>query len=173
MFRTFVNAIIFVFAVIALAAVMLESNYADVVRFNGVRHVVATWSEWTEAGWMTLSDLIGMKIIAVFRRALALLILFVSLYISAGGRERRMEFVQSPSLGVMLSFVVAFSVVIAITFNDVLFSRTITPERILQAFAGILTTAISLAYALPAQPHLPKMTKGLWIAIAIWTACVV
>jgi hypothetical protein len=170
MLRPVVNAIILACAVIVLAVVMLESISAHLVLNNDVRIVVDTWFQWNATGWSAFSKWTGLKVPSVVQRALLLLVLFAGLYVSAAGSEQR---ARPNDRRFVLNFVAAFSVVVSITFSDVLFAKTVTATRTLQSFAGLLTTAIAVACALPPQPHLRVMTGGLWLAVALWMACLV
>jgi len=146
---------------------MLDSISTDIVLSNSGRRVVEAWSDWNNTAWRTLSDWSGFRIFSVFRTAFLVLVFCISIYFSTANTDGLSKTVQERSWVRVLSFVVAFSATITLAFKSIIFSSHSSPGRILMGLVGILTTALSVAGALPAQPHLAFMAKGLWCAIAL------
>lgn len=147
--------------------VILDSISRDIVLSNSGRHVVEAWSDWNDTAWRTLSDWSGFRIFSVFRTAFLVLVFCTSIYFSTTNTDELSKTVHERSRVSVLSFVLVFSATITLAFKSIIFSGHNSSGRLLMGMITILTTALSVAGALPARPHLAFMAKGLWCAIAL------
>jgi len=170
MHRKILKAVLFAFAVIGLVTLMLVSIRADVTLSADLQRVIEAWLHWNNMVWRTLSDWAGFRIHTIFRTAFLVLLFCVSLYFSASSTHKRFEAHPERSRIDILSFVIAFSAITALSFKSIVFSGHGGSARILQGAIGILATGLTIASALPARPHLKSMSKGLWCAIALLVA---
>ena len=165
--RRVVKAALFTFAISGLAILMLHSFKVDYLLSEETHFVLETWSVLNTRMWSVLTDWSGLRIRSVFRTALWILIFCTCLYLSIKKDDAHEGQWEDRSRIDTLSFSIAFSVIITLIYNSILFPSHGNFVQIASRLVGIFVAGLSMAIALPERAHLTHMAKGLWFSIGI------